>query len=205
QSIDLLVTDFETLRHDRKLSTLMTCKVLAIKAENDTLELEPKQKHFGMDMRRPEAIADVEKRSMVTIYDGGDHSDVLLKATSWLEHSGIFKVGLISLVRGGGGSHNHKSGSVAMQQDYLSMLGVSLNEVKLPEGSPAAADTVLAAVSVFQPDIVILGATVGGYSVFQNPDFSALLDQFNCPVIIARDFTIPGVHRAKSAIMRIFK
>src|ERR687894_744984 len=206
QSIDLLVTDFETLRHDRKLSTLMTCKVLAIKAENDTLELEPKQKqHFDVEIKRQEAIAEGEKRSMVTIYDGGDHSDVLLKATSWLEHSGIFKVGLISLVRGGGGSHNHKSGSVAMQQDYLSMLGVSLNEVKLPEGSPAAADTVLAAVSVFQPDIVILGATVGGYSVFQNPDFSALLDQFNCPVIIARDFTIPGVHRAKSAIMRVFK
>jgi basic amino acid/polyamine antiporter, APA family len=117
----------------------------------------------------------------------------VLKATSWLEHSGIFKVGLISLVRGG--SHNHKSSSVAMQQDYLSMLGVNLKEVKLPEGSPAVADTVLSAVSVFQPDIVILGATVGGYSVFQNPDFLALLDQFNCPVIIAKDFAIPGVHR----------
>jgi APA family basic amino acid/polyamine antiporter len=209
QSIDLLVTDFETLRHDRKLSTLMTCKVLAIKAENDTLELEPKQKqqHFDIEMRKPEATTDGEKRSMATIYDGGDHSDVLLKATSWLEHSGMFKVGLISLVRGGGSSHNHKSSSsVAMQQDYLSMLGVNLKEVKLPEGSPAAAaDTVLAAVSEFQPDIVILGATVGGYSVFQNPDFLALLDQFNCPVIIAKDFTIPGVHRAKSAIMRVFK
>ena len=205
QRIDLLVTDFETLRHDRKLSTLMTCKVLAIKAENDTLELEPKQRHFNIEMRKPEATTDGEKRSMVTIYDGGDHSDVLLKATSWLEHSGMFKVGLISLVRGGGG-HNHKSSSsVAMQQDYLSMLGVNLKEVKLPEGSPAAADTVLAAVSMFQPDIVILGATVGGYSVFQNPDFLALLDQFNCPVIIAKDFTIPGVHRAKSAIQRVFK
>ena len=214
QSIDLLVTDFETLRHDRKLSTLMTCKVLAIKTENDSLELEPKQKqqHFDVEMlRRQEAIANREKRSMVTIYDGGDHSDVLLKATSWLEHSGIFKVGLISLVRGGGSSssrHNHKSSSsssVAMRQDYLSMLGVNLKEVKLPEGSSAAADTVLAAVSMFQPDIVISGATVGGYSVFHNPDFLALLDQFNCPVIIAKDFTIPGVHRAKSAIMRVFK
>jgi hypothetical protein len=178
--------------------------VLAIKAENDTLELEPKQKHFNIEMRKPEAIADGEKRSLVAIYDGGDHSDVLLKATSWLEHSGMFKVGLVSLVRGGGG-HNHKSSSVAMQQDYLSMLGVNLMEVKLPEGSPAAADAVLAAVSMLQPDIVILGATVGGYSVFQNPDFLALLDQFNCPVIIAKDFTIPGVHRAKSAIQRVFK
>jgi APA family basic amino acid/polyamine antiporter len=201
QRIDLLVTDFETLRHDRKLSTLMTCKVLAIRAENDTLELEPKQKHFDMEMRA-HAIADGEKRSMVAVYDGGDHSDVLLKATSWLEHSGMFVVGLISVVRGG---HNHKSSSIAMQQDYLSMLGVNLKEVKLPEESPSAADTVLAAVSLFQPDIVIMGATVGGYSVFQNPDFLTLLDQFNCPVIIAKDFTIPGVHRAKSVLMRTFK
>jgi basic amino acid/polyamine antiporter, APA family len=201
QRIDLLVTDFETLRHDRKLSTLMTCKVLAIRAENDTLELEPKQKHFDTEMRA-HAIADGEKKSMVAVYDGGDHSDVLLKATSWLEHSGMFVVGLISVVRGG---HNHKSSSIAMQQDYLSMLGVNLKEVKLPEESPSAADTVLAAVSLFQPDIVIMGATVGGYSVFQNPDFLTLLDQFNCPVIIAKDFTIPGVHRAKSTLMRIFK
>jgi basic amino acid/polyamine antiporter, APA family len=201
QRIDLLVTDFETLRHDRKLSTLMTCKVLAIRAENDTLELEPKQKHFDTEMRA-HAIADGEKKSMVAVYDGGDHSDVLLKATSWLEHSGMFVVGLISVVRGG---HNHKSSSIAMQQDYLSMLGVNLKEVKLPEESPSAADAVLAAVSLFQPDIVIMGATVGGYSVFQNPDFLTLLDQFNCPVIIAKDFTIPGVHRAKSALMRTFK
>jgi basic amino acid/polyamine antiporter, APA family len=201
QRIDLLVTDFETLRHDRKLSTLMTCKVLAIRAENDTLELEPNQKHFDVD-RRASAIADGEKKSMVAVYDGGDHSDVLLKATSWLEHSGMFAVGLISLVRGG---QNHKRSSIAMQQDYLSMLGVNLKEVRLPEGSPSAADTVLAAVSLFQPDIVIMGATVGGYSVFQNPDFLTLLDQFNCPVIVAKDFTIPGVHRAKSALMRVFK
>jgi basic amino acid/polyamine antiporter, APA family len=207
QKVDLLVTDFETLRHDRKLSTLMTCKVLAIKAENDTLELEPKQKQFDV----AQAIGDGgEKRSMVAIYDGGGHSDILLRAISWLEHSGMFRVGLISLVRGGGGgggSHNQNNNksSVAMQEDYLRMLGVNLKEVNLPEGSPAAADAVLAAASSFQPDIVIMGATVAGHSVFQNPDFLTLLDQFNCPVIIARDFTIPGVHRAKSVIMRVFK
>jgi APA family basic amino acid/polyamine antiporter len=204
QRIDLLVTDFETLRHDRKLLTLMTCKVLAIKAENDTLELEPKQEHIDIEMRT-QAITDSEKMSMVVVYDGSGHSDVLLKATSWLEHSGRFRVGLISLVRRGSSSGNQRSSSVSMQQDYLSQLGVNLKEVTLPEGSPMAADAVLAAVSLYQPDIVIMGATVGGYSVFQNPDFLALVDQFNCPVVIARDFTIPGVHRAKSAIMRVAK
>jgi APA family basic amino acid/polyamine antiporter len=203
QRVDLLVTDFETLRQDRKLSTLMTCKVLAIKAENDTLELEPKLKHFDSEIG-PQALGEGEKRSMVAIYDGGDHSDILLKAISWLEHSGMFRVGLVSIVRGGGEGHNNKS-SVTMQQDYLRMLGINLKEVNLPGGSPAAADRVLAAVSMFQPDIVIMGATVAGYSVFQNPDFLTLLNQFNCPVIIAREFTIPGVRKAKSAIMRVFK
>ncbi len=52
QRIGLLVTDFETLWHDRKLSTLMTCKVLAIKAENDTLELEPEQRQKYYDIER---------------------------------------------------------------------------------------------------------------------------------------------------------
>ena len=211
QRIDLLVTDFETLRHDRKLSTLMTCKVLAIKAENDTLELEPKpkQKHIDremMTMRAADAIAvDVEKKNMVVVYDGGGHSDILLKATSWLEHSGMFRVGLISLVRRDSTSRNKKSGSVSMHHDYLSQLGVNLKEVTLPEGSPRAADTIFAAVSLFQPDIVIMGATVGKYSVFQNPDFLSMLDQFNCPVVIARDFTLPGMHKAKSLIMRVLK
>ena len=87
----------------------------------------------------------------------------------------------------------------------MSQLGVNLKEVAIPAGSSMAADTILAAVSSLQPDIVVIGATVGGYSVFQSPDFLALLDQFNCPVIIAKDFTIPGMHKAKSVIMRMLR
>ena len=208
QRIDLLITDFETLRHDRKLLTLMTCKVLAIKAENDTLELEPKRKHIKVEENlRDHAVAELEKRNMVVIYDGSGHSDVLLRATSWLEHSGMFRVTLLSLVRRQSDSSNNvanqESSSVSMHQEYLSQLGVNLKEIALQEGSPVAADAILAAVGMFQPDIVIMGASVGNHSVFQNPDFLTLLDQFNCPVVIARDFTIPGVHRAKSAIMRV--
>jgi hypothetical protein len=150
---------------------------------------------------------------MIVIYDGSGHSDVLLRATSWLEHSGMFRVALISLVRRESSSSssrsnsaaNQESSSVSMHQEYLSQLGVKLKEIALPEGSPMAADAIFAAVSMFQPDIVIMGATINSYSVFQNPDFLALLNQFNCPVIIAREFTIPGVHKAKSAIMRVFK
>jgi nucleotide-binding universal stress UspA family protein len=186
QGIDLLVTDFETLRRDRKLLTLTTCKVLAVRAEDDTLVLEPD--------------AQAERKNMVVVYDGGEHSDVVLKATSWLEHSGRFKVDLLSIHRG-----ESEKDSVAMQQDYLSQLGVELKEVQMSGSSSRSADSILSAVSSFNPDLVVMGATVGGFSVFNNPDLLALLDQLNCPVIIARSFTIPGVHRAKAILMRVFR
>ena len=213
QRINVLVTDFETLRNDRKLLTLMTCDVLAIRAENDTLELEPEQhkRKIGIDLNtRGEpataaAAAADRRNNMVVVYDGGDHSDVVLKATSWLEHSGRFKVNLLSVSKRGGSGSTEKS-SVTMQQDYLSQLGVKLKEVQLPpKSSGRAADKMLAAVGSFQPDLVVMGASVSGFSVFSNPDFLELLDQLNCPVVIARDFTIPGMHRAKSLLLRLFR
>ena len=199
QEIDLLVTDFETLRHDRKLLTLTTCKILAIRSENDALQLEPEYERVGIDLTS-RAIPAVDKKNMVVVYDGGDHSEVVLKATSWLEHSGRFKVELLSISKGRG-----EKNSVAMQQDYLSQLGVELKEIHLTESSSKSAATVLSGIGSFQPDLVVMGATLGGFSVFNNPDFLALLDQLNCPVVIARGFTIPGVHKAKSLIMRVLR
>jgi amino acid transporter len=196
QKIDLLVTDFEALRRDRKLLTLLTCKVLAVRGETDTLQLEPERERIDVDLKA-RAIPAAERKNMVVVYDGGEHSDVVLKATSWIEHSGRFKVDLLSISKGGG-----ERSSVAMQQDYLNQLGVEMKEVQLTQSSSRSADAVLSAVSSFHPDIVIMGATVGGFSVFHNPDFLALLDQLNCPVIVARGFTIPGVHKAKSLLMR---
>ena len=37
----------------------------------------------------------IEKKNLVVVYDGGGHSDVVMKATSWLEHSGLFKVNVL--------------------------------------------------------------------------------------------------------------
>ena len=199
QHIDLLVTDFETLRHDKKLLTLTTCKVLAINAEDDALQLEPDHERIDIDLTS-RAIPAVDKKNMVVVYDGREHSELVLKATSWLEHSGRFKVNLLSISKGGG-----EKNSVAMQEDFLSQLGVQLKETQLTESSSRSADIVLSAISSFQPDLVVMGATLGGFSVFNNPDFLALLDQLNCPVIIARGFTIPGMHRAKSLLMRVLR
>lgn len=200
QKIDLLVTDFETLRHDRKLLTLMTCKVLAIRSENDSIQLEPEREQIDTDLES-RAIPASDRKNLVVIHDGGEHSEMVLKTTSWLEHSGRFNVHLISINKGGS-----EKESIAMQQNYLSQFGVELKEVQLTsEGSSRSADIVLSAVSSFEPDLVVMGANVGGFSVFNNPSFLAFLDQLNCPVIISRGFTIPGVHKAKSALMRVFR
>lgn len=37
------------------------------------------------------------KKNLVVLYDGGDHSDMVLKTASWLEHSGRFKITVISI------------------------------------------------------------------------------------------------------------
>ena len=68
-----------------------------------------------------------------------------------------------------------------------------------------SADAILSATMAAQPDLVVLGASVAGFSTFNDPHLLAMLDQLNCPVVIARDFTIPGMHRARSLIMRMLR
>jgi hypothetical protein len=41
----------------------------------------------------------------------------------------------------------------------------------------------------------VTGASVGKFSLFDNQQFTAFVDRLNCPVIIARDFTILGVSK----------
>lgn len=204
QKIDLFVTDFESIRRDKKLMSLITCRMLAISAENDSLDLEPEHERTDMDLDAQVHPA-AEKKNMVVVYDGGEHSDMVLKATSWLEHSGRFNVNLISIIKGGRERGEEKH-SVTMRHEYLSQLGIKLKEVQLTsDTSSRSAHTILSAINSLQQDIVIMGASVGGYSTFHNPDFLAMLDQLNCPVVIAKDFTIPGVHRAKSLLMRALR
>jgi len=93
------------------------------------------------------------------------------------------------------------------QKEYLEQVGVEFNEIYLSEESgnysEKAADLLLSAVNALQPDVVITGATIGKFNFFNNLHFLALVDQLNCPIVIAREFTIPGVHRAKSWLMKI--
>ena len=66
--------------------------VLAGGTSDEELVLDESDKN-----NEPKSESDRQKKTMVVLYDGGDHSDIVLKTASWLEHSGRFKVTVLSI------------------------------------------------------------------------------------------------------------
>lgn len=217
QKIDLLITDFETYRNNKKLQTLSTCNVLAIRTTGDDLTLFESSVEGSEDLTPVAQTAERRlKKNMVVLYDGGYHSDLVLKATSWLEHSGKFNVSVLAVnkrredqpLEDGKEFEDHVAQD-NKRKEYLEQVGVEFNEIYLSEetgkNSEKFADLILSAVNASQPDLVVTGATIGKFSFFNNSHLLSLLDQLNCPVVIAREFTIPGVHRAKTWFLKVLR
>jgi nucleotide-binding universal stress UspA family protein len=230
QRIDLLITDFESLKSNKKLQTLLTCDVLAIRTtgadedlqfevtSNDLLpvterlSISREEEPVGIDN---ETKAEKNKKNIIVLYDAdGEHSDTVLKATSWLEHSGKFKVHVLSIKkRENNNEQNHPNGAVQLEsiqrEQFLTQVGVEFNEVYLSKetenNSEKLARLIFSAVNASQPDLVILGANIGKFSLFSNPHLHSLLEQLECPVIVARSFTIPGMHYIKLWLMKIIR
>jgi APA family basic amino acid/polyamine antiporter len=200
QKIDLLITDFETFRNSKKIQTILTCDVLAILSEgNEEFTFEPtrtSRRGFG-------------QKNLVVLYDGGDHSDVVLKATSWLERSGQFKINVL-YVNTKKDDEQEKIVSftdILKQKEYLEQVGIEFNEINLSDSdmrfSNEAADTILSSLSNFQPDVIITGASISKFSLFSDPHFLNMLYELKCPIIVARHFAIPGVHKIKTLIHKL--
>jgi APA family basic amino acid/polyamine antiporter len=231
QRIDLLVTDFETLRTNKKLQTLVTCDIMAIDtsggAIDDTILSGPFQASSSSSIN-DKVEEEEKKKNLVVVYDDGDHSDLVLKTTSWLEHSGLFKVNVLfvtdketllkqeeylSARANNGKTHDRSKDrlrSVAKgleKEEFLSNIGIDFDRVIMSEQSERdahqSANLILGAINASQPDIVVTGASIGKFSIFDNPQYIQLIERLNCPVIIMRSFTIPGVSKVKSALMRL--
>ena len=239
QKIDLLVTDFETLRTNKKLQTLTTCSIMAIDTTgggiDDTILSNTSTPTRPTTAAPASAInnENIEKKKLVVVYDEGDHSDLVLKTTSWLEHSGLFNVHVLLITNketllkqeeyltarasqerksrdDSDDNHNNKNKSVARgleREEFLSNIGIEFDRVIMNEDSEKdahqSANLVSAAINASQPDIVVTGANIGKFSIFDNPHYVQLVERLNCPVIIMRSFSIPGVNRVKSTLMRL--
>ena len=200
QKIDLLITDFEAFRNSKKIQTILTCDVLTILSEgNEEFTFEPSRNSRGH----------AAQKNLVVLYDGGDHSDVVLKATSWLERSGQFKINVlyINTKKDDEQEKMVRITDILRQKEYLEQVGIEFNEITLSDNdlkySNEAADTILSSLGNFQPDVLITGASISKFSFFTDPHFLNMLYDLKCPVIVSRLFAIPGVHTIKTLIQRL--
>lgn len=92
--------------------------------------------------------------------------------------------------------------------DYLEDLGIKFNDIyisdQIGKNSQRLADLVLSGINLSNPDILVTGASVSRYDFFNNPYFLQLINQLNCPVLIAKDFAIPVVTKAHAWLKKIF-
>ena len=221
QKIDLLITDYETLRRNKALQTLATCNMLAILTggiSDEELAFEysviKENEYQGLeenDLRN-------RKKSLVVLYDGGDHSDMVLRTASWLEHSRRFKTTVLSIKKKEEGKHisysridnqdikYKKDKDKEKHMKYLEQIGVEFREVfvtdSIRNNSQEFCQLILSSINASQPDLLVTGKRIGKFSVFDNEHFVSLLERLNCPVIVARSFVIPGLSKMRSSLMK---
>jgi hypothetical protein len=95
------------------------------------------------------------------------------------------------------------------RKEYLEQVGFEFNEIYLSDetgkSSEKCSDLILSAVNASEPDLVVTGATIGKFNFFNDSQFLSLLDQLSCPIVIARQFTFPGVHRVKAWFLKLVR
>jgi hypothetical protein len=207
QKIDLMIIDYETMRSNKKLQTLLTSDVLAIIPHSEDYRILDRQNNTyesGMTTKD-------DKRNMVVLYDDGDNSDEILKVTTWFANSERLNLKVVAINRRNLNKFHHKTkesiksknddkiaSTFKKRKEYFIQEGVELNEIQVSDdvekNSAQFAKLILESVMIYNPDIVITESTIGKYSIFTDSKFAhLLLYQLNCPVIVVRDSTIPLV------------
>jgi basic amino acid/polyamine antiporter, APA family len=204
QHIDLLITEFETFRTNRALQTLVTCNILAVLAGGASDE------EIVFEGSEPSSVvSNPRKKTMVVVYDGGDHADIVLKTASWLEHSGKFRVIVLSVKKKDETAAEEVEPEKVQHVQYFEQIGVEFTEAYISEATEDNPEKysklIYSAISASQPDLVVTGLTIGKFSVLENQFFATMLDRLNCPAIVARAFVIPGVSRVRGFVVSVLE
>ncbi|MPZ06347.1 MAG: amino acid permease [Nitrososphaeraceae archaeon] len=226
QHIDLLLADFETLRTNKKLQTLATCDALAVKRADDDLQLEATSRMARSSdyiqarnpnyAQQPQANTQLrnennKKKRLVVLFDRGEHSDIVLRATRWIEHSGLFTVNILSINKGHDENTEEKKGpnhrNHSHQPQRLGMDEVEYNEIYLSKGTESSIESltmlIQSTINAAQPDLLIVGASIARYSFLNDPHLLHLLEYLECPIIVAKSYSIPVIGRVKLLFNRV--
>jgi amino acid transporter len=232
QHIDLILADFETLRSNKKLQTLATCDALCIKRADDDLQLEPISRTANstnyIQARNPiygqpqplQANSGFgnennnnnnKKKRLVVLFDHGEHSDIVLRITKWVEHSGLFTVTILSINKGHEERTEEKKQSnhrnLSHQAHHLGMDGVEYNEIFLSKETENSIENltmlIQSTINAAQPDLLIVGASIARYSFLNDHHLLHLLENLECPTIVAKSYSIPVIGRMKLFLNRV--
>jgi basic amino acid/polyamine antiporter, APA family len=228
QHIDLLLADFETLRTNKKLQTLATCDALAVKRADDDLQLEAtsrmtrssdyiqaRNSNYGQQPQSNTQIRNEnnKKKRLVVLFDRGEHSDIVLRATRWIEHSALFTVNILSINKGHDENREEKKGpnhrNHSHQPQHLGMDEVEYNEIYLSKETESSIESltmlIQSTINAAQPDLLIVGASIARYSFMNDPHLLHLLEYLECPIIVAKSYSIPVIGRVKLLFNRLTK
>jgi Ca2+/Na+ antiporter len=224
QKIDLMIIDYETMRSNKKLQTLLTCDVLAIIPHSEDYIILGRQNNTNEDI----VVTKDDKRNMVVLYDDGDNSDEILKVTTWFANNEKLNLKVVTIkrrllnnkydiinhktkeptIKGENNNNNNIVSTFNKRREYFLQAGVELNEIQVSEdvekNSTQFGKLILESVMIHNPDILITESTIGKYSLFSDSKFAhLLLYQLHCPVIVVRDSTMPLVSFVTHLMLKI--
>ncbi|MFN4337042.1 MAG: amino acid permease [Candidatus Nitrosocaldus sp.] len=176
QRIDLLVHEFDSFKRNRRLQMLLTSDVMIVK-----------------DVKG----IDGSKKVLAFYDDEGEHSRLVLKALGWFKDTERTVVYLSRL----------EGIEYVNEKDRLKAHGCEVVEVTIPDrvNDRWLSNLMLEKVKGYEPDIVVLPATLLGIDVINSINMTRALDMVDCNVIVVRHFTIHAMHRAKVMLKRILQ
>ncbi len=217
QKIDLLITDFETLRRNKKLQTLSTCNIIAIKTKGGDDSLFTPDK-INRDRLQHNVDTNVAK-NLVILYDERHQSEIMPDIIRWMGKDGLFKI-IILHINTNTDEVKTKNDSMLIQSKnhegvsiikYLEDLNANfeISNIYLSKemefNSEKISDLILSALNTIQPDLIVTNANIGKFNFLTDPHLLILLNQLNCPIMITKDFAIPVVHGAKLWFSKLLK
>ena len=228
QHIDLLLADFETLRTNKKLQTLATCDALCVKRADENVQLEAVSRMAGSSdyiqarnpiygQQQPQVNTtprnenNNKKKRLVVLFDCGEHSDIVLRTTRWIEHSGLFTVTILSINKGhdehAEGKKDPTHRNHLHQPHHLGIDGVEYNEIYLSKEAESSIENltmlIQSTINAAQPDLLIIGASIAKYSFLNDPHLLHLMEHLECPIIVAKSYSIPVIGRMKLLLNRV--
>jgi amino acid transporter len=216
QKINLLIIDYEAIRTNKKLQTLITCDFLAVLPHNDDNIIMEKQ-----EVANETELTKKNRKNMVVLYDDGDNSDEVLKITNWFANTGNFNLNVVSINRKGimdsyeidktKAHYSAKDKSYSeyvKRREHFQQAGVELNEIHVSEGverdSVQFGKLILKSIVACNPDMVITESNIGKHSLLTKSGFANLLMyRLNCPIIIVKDISFPLVSIASRMIKQV--